>query len=256
MASQTLSVYFLAFRWRAWSAGAGCAISSAASRHAGGTADLWRRHPLALLATQFGNPAAGLGHRGLRRRRGFRGDQTMLRDSYQGSDLARVFSVTGHRALPSPVLGLVSGGQLASGFGYLGVFSALLVAVDCCWSLAGNCRKPGRPSPRGWHSGRWPAGWCVIPPGAAPHWSPLFNTMLFGYYSLAPFLFAGLGLSAGEFGYSGILLALATLVAACPNKRLLGRGWCLPSLIRLAAVLVRVRLAGGPVRHRSGFCCP
>ncbi|BBS14978.1 hypothetical protein WP5W18E02_00150 [Aeromonas caviae] len=61
--------------------------------------------------------------------------------------------------------------------------------------------------------------------------------MLFGYYSLAPFLFAGLGLSAGEFGYSGIVLALATLGGSLLNKRLLGRGWTPASLIRLAAVL-------------------
>ena len=61
--------------------------------------------------------------------------------------------------------------------------------------------------------------------------------MLFGYYSLAPFLFASLGLSAGEFGYSGIVLALATLVGSLLNKRLLGRGWTPASLIRLAAVL-------------------
>ncbi len=65
----------------------------------------------------------------------------------------------------------------------------------------------------------------------------LFNTMLFGYYSLAPFLFAGLGLSAGEFCYSGIVLALATLGGSLLNKRLLGRGWTPASLIRLAAVL-------------------
>ncbi len=47
----------------------------------------------------------------------------------------------------------------------------------------------------------------------------LFNTMLFGYYSLAPFLFASLGLSAGDFGYSGIVLALATRWwAACSTS--------------------------------------
>ena len=56
----------------------------------------------------------------------------------------------------------------------------------------------------------------------------LFNTMLFGYYSLAPFLFAGLGLSAGEFGYSGILLALATLGAACSTSACWGVAGRLP----------------------------
>ncbi|MCV5434397.1 MFS transporter, partial [Escherichia coli] len=68
----------------------------------------------------------------------------------------------------------------------------------------------------------------------------LFNTMLFGYYSLAPFLFAGLGLSTGEFGYSGILLALATLLGSLLNKHLLGRGWLPSSLVRLACALALV----------------
>ena len=68
----------------------------------------------------------------------------------------------------------------------------------------------------------------------------LFNTMLFGYYSLAPFLFDGLGLRVSDFGYSGILLALATLFGSLLNKQLLGRGWLPSSLIRLACTLALV----------------
>ena len=146
--------------------------------------------------------------------------QTMLRDSYQGSDLAQVFSVMGI-ALPCPVLGLVSGGLLAdSWFGYLGVFSAPAGAgnrfvADGLLATAGN--PPGH-HPKGRTPGRWPAGWCVIPAcGATRRPSRLFNTMLFGYYSLAPFLF-GLGLERGGFGYSGIVLALATWWAACSTS--------------------------------------
>ncbi|MFE8713377.1 MFS transporter, partial [Aeromonas allosaccharophila] len=59
-------------------------------------------------------------------------------------------------------------------------------------------------------------------------------------YSLAPFLFAGLGLSTREFGYSGILLALATLLGSLLNKHLLGRGGLPSSLIRMACVLALV----------------
>ena len=68
----------------------------------------------------------------------------------------------------------------------------------------------------------------------------LFNTMLFGYYSLAPFLFDGLGLRVSDFGYSGILLALATLLGSLLNKQLLGKGWQPSSLIRLACTLALV----------------
>ncbi|PHF60914.1 MFS transporter, partial [Priestia aryabhattai] len=63
--------------------------------------------------------------------------QTMLRDSYQGSDLARVFSVMGVALSLSPVLGLVSGGLLAEQFGYLGVFSGLLVLALMLGGIAG-----------------------------------------------------------------------------------------------------------------------
>ncbi len=184
--------------------------------------------------------------------------QTMLRDSYQGSDLARVFSVMGIALSLSPVLGLVSGGQLASGFGYLGVFSALLalaagLLLVACWQLP-ETRPAITQRVALWplaqrmvrDTGLWRSAVLVA----------LFNTMLFGYYSLAPFLFAGLGLSAGEFGYSGILLALATLGAACSTSACWGLAGCL-ILIRLAAVLA-LGSAGwcGPVRLRSGFCCP
>jgi hypothetical protein len=140
------------------------------------------------------------------------------------------------------VLGLVSGGLLADGLGYLGVFGALLVlAIGWRWSLAGNCRKPARPPPR---VALWPLACRMV--RDTDLWRSaalvaLFNTMLFGYYSLAPFLFAGLGLSAGEFGYSGIVLALATLVGSLLNKRLLGRGWTPASLIGSPPCWRRVR---------------
>ncbi|MGL5774257.1 MAG: MFS transporter, partial [Aeromonas veronii] len=108
------------------------------------------------------------------------------------------------------VLGLLSGGQLASGFGYLGVFSGLLILavgllLVTCWQLPETRPATTR------QVALWPLACRMMKDGGL--WRSamlvaLFNTMLFGYYSLAPFLFAGLGLSTGEFGYSGILLAL------------------------------------------------
>ena len=109
----------------------------------------------------------------------------------------------------SPVLGLVSGGLLADGLGYLGVFGALLalaigLLLMACWQLP-ETRPATTQRVALWplacrmvrDTGLWRSAALVA----------LFNTMLFGYYSLAPFLFASLGLSAGEFGYSGIVLA-------------------------------------------------
>ncbi len=47
-------------------------------------------------------------------------------------------------------------------------------------------------------------------------------------------------MSACEFGYSGLVLALATLIGSLLNKHLLGRGWQPSSLVRLACVLALV----------------
>ncbi|HCT5130358.1 TPA: multidrug effflux MFS transporter [Aeromonas hydrophila] len=242
-ASQTLSVYFLAFAAGVVCWGRLCDLVGRRPAMLAGLMTYGAGTLLALLATQFETLLLARVIAAFGAAVGSVVTQTMLRDSYQGSyqgsDLARVFSVMGIALSLSPVLGLVSGGLLAEQFGYLGVFSALLVLAAglllvTCWQLPET-----RPAitqrvalcPLAQRMARDAALWRRAALVA------LFNTMLFGYYSLAPFLFAGLGLSAGEFGYSGILLALATLGGSLLNKRLLGRGWSPASLIRLAAVL-------------------
>ena len=165
--------------------------------------------------------------------------QTMLRDSYQGSDLAKVFSVMGAALSISPVLGLVSGGLLAEQFGYLGVFSGLMVLALVLGLIASWLLPETRPETTT-SIALWPLACRMARDGGL--WRSallvaLFNTMLFGYYSLAPFLFAEQGWSASEFGYSGTVLALATLLGSLLNKRLLGKGWQPASLIQLAASL-------------------
>lgn len=145
----------------------------------------------------------------------------------------------------SPVLGLVSGGLLAEQSGYLGVFSGLLVLALGLTVIA-SWRLPETRPAITTRVALWPLACRMARDGGL--WRSallvaLFNAMLFGYYSLAPFLFAGLGLNASEFGYSGLVLALGTLIGSLLNKRLLGRGWQSMSL-RLC-----VAGAGG------GGCC-
>ncbi|WP_429022242.1 multidrug effflux MFS transporter [Aeromonas allosaccharophila] len=241
-ASQTLSVYFLAFAVGVVCWGRLCDLIGRRPAMLAGLLTYGVGTLLALLANQFETLLLARIISAFGAAVGSVVTQTMLRDSYQGSDLARVFSVMGIALSLSPVLGLLSGGQLASGFGYLGVFSGLLVLavgllLVTCWQL---------PETRPVSTQRvalWPLACRMIKDGGL--WRSavlvaLFNTMLFGYYSLAPFLFAGLGLSTAEFGYSGILLALATLCGSLLNKHLLGRGWLPSSLIRLACVLALV----------------
>ncbi|MDS7944834.1 hypothetical protein RMA95_13045 [Acinetobacter sp. V110_1] len=49
----------------------------------------------------------------------------------------------------------------------------------------------------------------------------LFNTMIFSYYSLAPFLFKQLGWSSEKFGWTGLLLAISSLMGSLLNRKLL-----------------------------------
>lgn len=173
-ASQTLSVYFLAFAAGVVCWGRLCDLIGRRPAMLAGLLAYGAGTLLALLATQFETLLLARVIAAFGAAVGSVVTQTMLRDSYQGSDLARVFSVMGIALSLSPVLGLVSGGLLADGFGYLGVFGALLaLAIGLLLMACRQLRKPGRSPPSEWHSGRWHAGWCVIPAcGAAPLWWP------------------------------------------------------------------------------------
>jgi len=163
--------------------------------------------------------------------------QTMLRDSYQGSELGKVFSLMGMGIAISPVVGLMSGRGLASTWGYVGVFVAVMALAFVLWSISTVCLPETRPEVVQSVSVGIIAR-KMIRDGAL--WRSaglvaLFNLMLFGYYGLAPFLFSHLSLSSEAFGYSGIALALGSLLGSMLNKRLLARGLSAYSLVKLAS---------------------
>ncbi|PSV49507.1 multidrug effflux MFS transporter [Photobacterium indicum] len=163
--------------------------------------------------------------------------QTMLRDSYQGSELGKVFSLMGMGIAISPVVGLMSGSVLASTWGYVGVFVAVMALAFVLWSISTVCLPETRPEVVQSVSVGVIAR-KMIRDGAL--WRSaglvaLFNLMLFGYYGLAPFLFSHLSLSSEAFGYSGIALALGSLLGSMLNKRLLARGLSAYSLVKLAS---------------------
>ncbi|MGB6187215.1 MAG: multidrug effflux MFS transporter [Aeromonas molluscorum] len=238
-ASQTLSVYFLAFAVGVVCWGRLCDLIGRRPAMLAGLLTYGFGTLLALLATQFETLLAARVISAFGVAVGSVVTQTMLRDSYQGSELARVFSVMGVALSISPVLGLVSGGLLAEQFGYLGVFSGLMV-LAVVLGLIASWRLPETRPETTTRIALWPLACRMVRDGGL--WRSallvaLFNTMLFGYYSLAPFLFAGLGLSVSEFGYSGAVLAVATLLGSLLNKHLLCKGRQSLSLIRLAASL-------------------
>ncbi|EGT0663600.1 multidrug effflux MFS transporter [Citrobacter werkmanii] len=258
-AAQTLSVYFVAFavgvtmwgwlsdsigRRRAMLAGlicygAGCTLAVVASDF-----------NMLLLARMVSAIGAAAGSVVV---------QTMLRDSYDSTALSRVFSVMGAALALSPVFGLLSGGWLVSLYGHIGVFVALVLLAILLLILTATLLPETRPEntirPR----------MAVLLPHMARDgelWKnamlvALLNTMLFSYYSLAPFLFGLLGWSSKAFGWTGVLLALASLSGSLLNRRLLTTGLTPEQLIRYACALaVLSGLAAWWQQHTAWILIP
>ncbi|WP_325895388.1 multidrug effflux MFS transporter [Grimontia sp. NTOU-MAR1] len=172
--------------------------------------------------------------------------QTMLRDSYEGTELGRIFSIMGMATAISPVVGLLLGSMVTTYSGYFGVFTTLMIlAVALLVSstftlretkpvhtqrvlLATVCREMLR------NGSVWKNAILVA----------AFNLMLFGYYSIAPFTFKQLGFSSIEFGYTGVALALGSFVGSMVNKFLLKRGFEADALVSGSSVLAVLCSAG------------
>lgn len=172
--------------------------------------------------------------------------QTVLRDRFKGAELAQVFSVMGIALAASPAIGLFTGASLVHAFGYRGVLGCLLLLSLALWlwclrvlpeTRAQNVKPPALFETlwRMLHDRDiWRSTLLVA----------LFNIALFSYYSLGPFVFHRLGLSAHWFGYSGVILAVGSGLGAWLNKHLLHRGASGPQLIQLAAALTMMGASG------------
>ncbi|MCW7555766.1 multidrug effflux MFS transporter [Endozoicomonas gorgoniicola] len=171
--------------------------------------------------------------------------QTILRDCYEGSELAAIFSLMGVGIALSPVIGLASGGFLADHFGYQGVFLVLCILAILLW-LTSLKWLPETQSGQGVRVSSRAVGRRMVRDKRL--WSSmtlvaLFNLMVFSYYSLSPFLFESLGYGPTEFGYSGVVLAIGSVAGSLLNKRLLTR-LSPDSLVLLAALLAVIGGAG------------
>ena len=164
--------------------------------------------------------------------------QTILRDSFEGAELSKVFSIMGMGVGISPALGLILGSILASELGHRGVFLGLAILAAillwlCVWRLPETKNTNHKAAP--------------LKPLAVKMLNDImlwrnallvacFNLMLFGYYSLAPFMFSQLGLTEKQFGASGIALAIGVLAGSASNKRLINKAWPVDTLISLACI--------------------
>ncbi|MBD8093627.1 MFS transporter [Pseudomonas fluorescens] len=236
-AGQTLSVYFLAFAFGVVVWGRLC--------------DRWGRRPvmlaglalyvaasvLALRMTSFDGLLLAQALAAFGAAVGSVVTQTVLRDRFQGAQLAQVFSLMGIALAASPAVGLFTGASLVQFFGYRGVLSGLLLLsltlwAWCLWALP-ETRPASMPTAALGETLRLMLRdtgiWRSVGLVAA------FNIALFSYYSVGPFIFSRLGLSAADFGYSGVLLALGSGFGAWLNKWLLKRGVNGEQLVLIAA---------------------
>ncbi len=162
--------------------------------------------------------------------------QTMLRDLYTGVELGKVFSLVSMGIALSPIIGMLVGGQLTQMGGYQYVFAALSFSAFLLFVLNKAKLPETRPEriksvnlvllarrlysdSHIWHSALLVA---------------LYNVALFSYYQLGSFTFHQLGRSVEEFGHSGLILSIGTLLGSYLNKRLLERDISQHKLLWLA----------------------
>ena len=241
-ASQTLSVYFMAFaigvfcwgrladiigRRKAMLAGLVCyAIGSALALMVSDFSLLLMARILSAFGAAVGSVIT----------------QTMMRDSYSGEELARVFSVMGMSLGISPVIGLLLGSVLSAYWGYQGVFVALMVSAIVLLFLSVRSLPETKPV----HTQKIAIGELAIKmlsdSGIIKNTLLVaaFNLMWFSYFSLAPFMFEAQGLSTLAFGTSGLLLGFGTFLGSYVNKIMLGRGHTGARLVRLASAIALV----------------
>lgn len=168
--------------------------------------------------------------------------QTILRDRYQGPALGQVFSMVGMALAVSPAIGMFSGAVLAGWHGYVGVFGGLAVLAVALlgWSVM---RLPETRPPQVTKVPLFATLWVMLRDfdiWRSAALVALFNTCLFSYYSLAPFMFERLGVSTTLFGYSGLALALGSGIGASLNKRLLARDVAPQRIVMTASVLATI----------------
>lgn len=245
-ASQTLSVYFFAFALGVAFWGGMCDRLGRRTTMLAGLAVYLVGAVIALLSQHFTLLLAARATIAFGAAVGSIVTQTMLRDVYQGHALGKVFSTLGIALSLSPVLGMLAGGMLVAWGGSMAIFAAqwllALVLLIWCWRVLPET-QPVTVALAATATG---SGWDILRDRQIWYSALLvagFNIMVFSYFSLAPFIFEQLGLSSRQFGYSGMALALGSLLGALLNRYLLTRGVSaknqilLGSLLALAAAL-------------------
>ncbi|WP_045973363.1 MFS transporter [Xenorhabdus doucetiae] len=254
-AAQTLSLYFFAFAlgvvvWgrlcdvigRRPTIIIGLSLYSLASLLALLTQQFW----LLLIARMLSAFGAAVGSVGT---------QTIMRDTYRGEELARIFSIMGIALAASPAIGMFSGSLLNAFAGYQAVFAglAILAVILTGWSIVKLPEtRPNNVTKVALFSTAimmlkdlsiWRNAFLIA----------FFNICLFSYYQLAPFRFEQFGLSPELFGYTGLLLTFGVGLGSLLNKYLLKQSWISAKLVTLASLMSLLSGIGVYLLENSWF---
>ncbi len=245
-ASQTLSIYFIAFAigvifWGRAADIVGRRVSMLAGLLTYGVGSV-----IALLSSSFEVLLLARVISAFGAATGSVVTQTILRDSFDRTELAKVFSIMAMGLSISPVIGLIAGGVLASYLGHSGIFAFLLIVAALLLTVSITsltetkpCQQPTvRLSTLALRMCRDSKVWRSAAIVA------LFNLMLFSYYSLGPFLFSKLGLTTMQFGYSGLVLAVGSFLGSYINRALLSKGLQPQQLTKIASLIALASAIG------------
>jgi Bcr/CflA subfamily drug resistance transporter len=146
--------------------------------------------------------------------------QTILRDSYNGAERTKLFSVMSGALAFSPALGPVLGGFISEFYGWRANFwiLAILAVLLSIWSFL------SLPETRPSHISRLSTNKISLlfieMIKSRVLWGHILligatNGVLFGFYQEAPFIFIEqLGIKPSHYGFFGLLIATATVLAA------------------------------------------
>ncbi|MEQ1966006.1 MFS transporter [Xenorhabdus nematophila] len=254
-AAQTLSFYFFAFALGVVVWGRMCDVIGRRPTMIAGLSLYGLASLLALLTQQFWLLLVARMFSAFGAAVGSVGTQTIMRDSFRGDKLARVFSVMGIALAVSPAVGMVSGSALNYLSGYQAVFAglAILAVILICWSIV------RLPETRPVNVINVPLlSTAIIMLKDSSIWRhafliAFFNISLFSYYQLAPFHFAQLGLPQETFGYTGLLLTLGVGFGSLLNKYLLKKQWVSARLVTLASLMSLLSGIGVYLLENSGL---
>ncbi len=144
--------------------------------------------------------------------------QTIMRESFDGIEGAKVFSKVGAAMALSPAFGPLIGGLLETYLGYRNVFSALIVIATLVLIYSYSRLPETRDINSIQQVSLLKVTWRLLKDPVVWSYGILIggiNGILFGYYSEAPFIFINhFGYSSVRYGSLGMTLALASLLGA------------------------------------------